>query len=196
MGGEPLGLPPFLEDAREAFGRALDFAVLAVLDDWNARGGRPTPDTRRRDRVRAPLLSTYCSSQFSSVDSREYDSRSVSAGSAPTSVQSLWNHHRRGSTPSARSPSRLASRSARGVPTSAERRAATRRPPRATETGSASRTDRRRSPRDAELVDEPRGDRHGRRVAVRVGRRHEHPATGPAAGPSRTAGARPRAARG
>src|SRR4029450_9273871 len=83
------------------------------------------------------LDSTNCSSQFSSVDSREYDRESASSAIAERSVQarrehhpphshrasppsptadrsaqSRWNHPRPGSPPSASSASRQASRSA------------------------------------------------------------------------------------
>ena len=46
---------------------------------------RPSPSSADR---------TYCSSQFSSVESREYETRMVSCSGAPVSVQSRWNHQR------------------------------------------------------------------------------------------------------
>ncbi len=51
--------------------------------------GSPPPGSRP-----SSLDSTNCSSQFSSVDRREYESVSASSAAADRSVQSRWNHHR------------------------------------------------------------------------------------------------------
>ena len=91
----------------------------------------------------------------------------VSCSGAPVSVQSRWNHHRRGSTPSATSPSSAARRRAAGASRSASVRrhvaVASR-----TETGSSNGPSGIGVHATPALVDEPR--RGDRPVGVRLAR--------------------------